>query len=191
MFTTNLEGLPVPLLPVQILLVNLVTDGLSALALGVDPINPDVMTRPPRKSTEAVITKKRVIYIVAQGFFIAFCSLLAFVFVLYVEKESLARARTAAFAVLVVSQTFHSFNCRSMTESIFKLGIFTNKKLVLAGFISFLIMMIAVFVPSLQTVFKTVPLGVYDLLLVLLISSFPLWAVEIWKVVLKKRKTNT
>ncbi|MBN1870646.1 MAG: calcium-transporting P-type ATPase, PMR1-type [Candidatus Omnitrophica bacterium] len=186
MFVSSLIGLPAPLLPIHILWVNLVTDGLPALALGVDPVSPDIMKRPPRRSTEAVIIKDQAILMLAQGSFIAFCSLLAFVFVLFIEKEGVARARTAAFIVLACSQLFHSFNCRSMTESIFKLGVFTNKKLVLATFVSFLLQMTVVHVPFFQQVFKTEPLGSFDWGLVLGISSFPLWAMEAWK--WKKRR---
>ncbi len=181
MFISSLIGFPAPLLPIHILWVNLITDGLPALALGVDPVDPHIMKRPPRKATEAVVTKDRVILILIQGFFIAFCSLSAFIFVFYIEKESLAHARTAAFIVLACAQLFHSFNCRSMTESLFKLGVFTNMKLVMATAISFLLQVAVVYVPFLQTVFKTEPLGVFDWLFVLGISSLPLWAMEIWK----------
>ncbi len=181
MFVSSLAGLPAPLLPIQILWVNLVTDGFPALALGVDPADPGVMNRPPRKAEEAVVTRDRALLMVAQGSFIAFCSLLAFVLVLFVEKGGIERARTAAFIVLSCSQLFHSFNCRSMTESIFKIGIFTNKKLVLAALVSFLLQMAVVYMPILQKVFKTEPLGLVDWLLMIIISSFPLWAMEVWK----------
>ncbi|MDD5634573.1 MAG: cation-translocating P-type ATPase, partial [Candidatus Omnitrophica bacterium] len=183
MFISSLLAFPVPLLPIHILWVNLVTDGLPALALGVDPVDPRIMERPPRKPKEAVITKERAVIMLAQGFFIAFCSLLAFVLVLFVEKEGLARARTAAFIVLSCSQLFHSFNCRSLTGSLFKIGIFTNKKLILAVLISFFLQMAVVYIPFLQTVFKTEPLGLFDWVLIFGISSLPLWAVEIWKAV--------
>ena len=116
-----------------------------------------------------------------QGGFIAFCSLLAFGFVLFIEKEGIGRARTAAFIVLACSQLFHSFNCRNNRESIFKIGFFTNKKLILAVLISFGLQMLVVYQPFLQTIFKTEPLGAFDWGLVLLISSFPLWAMEIVK----------
>jgi Ca2+-transporting ATPase len=178
MFVSSLIGWPVPLLPIQILWVNLVTDGLPALALGVDPVNPKIMQQPPREPNEAVITRPRAFLMLAQGAFIAFCSLLAFSFVLFVEKEGIGRARTAAFIVLACSQLFHSFNCRSTTESIFKLGIFTNKKLVIATFVSFLLQMAVVYLPFAQKVFKTEILGAFDWFLVLAISSFPLWAME-------------
>ncbi len=188
MFTSSLIGLPVPLLPIHILWVNLVTDGLPALALGVDPVNANIMNLPPRKSNEKVVTKSSALLMLTQGAFIAFCSLSAFCLVLFIEKESLVRARTAAFIVLSCAQLFHSFNCRSMTESLFKLGIFSNTKLVLATLVSFLMQMAVVYLPFAQKIFKTEPLGLFDWLLVLIISSLPLWAMEIWKVVNKKVK---
>jgi Ca2+-transporting ATPase len=188
MFVSSLVGFPAPLLPIHILWVNLVTDGLPALALGVDPVDPHVMTRPPRKPTEAVVTKDRAVLMLTQGSFIAFCSLLAFVLVLFVEKEGIGRARTAAFIVLACSQLFHSFNCRSMTDSIFKLGIFSNKKLVLAASVSFILLVAAVYLPFAQKVFKTEALGAFDWFLVLAISSFPLWAMEAYKLITAPRK---
>ncbi|MGA2914493.1 MAG: calcium-transporting P-type ATPase, PMR1-type [Sedimentisphaerales bacterium] len=182
MFVSSLVGLPPPLLPIHILWVNLVTDGLPALALGVDPISPDIMKQPPRSTNEAVITKPQALLMLAQGAFIAFCSLLAFCFVYYIEEgKNLGRARTAAFIVLSCSQLFHSFNCRSMTESLFKIGLFTNKSLILATFISFLLQMMVVYTPFIQKVFKTEMLGIFDWVLVIVISSFPLWAMEIVK----------
>ena len=181
MFVSSLIGWPAPLLPIQILWVNLVTDGLPALALGVDPVDPGIMDRPPRPPHEAVVTTQRAYTMLVQGAFIAFCSLAAFYFVSYVEREGLARARTAAFIVLAVSQLFHSFNCRSMTESIFRIGIFSNMKLVIATALSFVLQMAVVYVPFLQRVFKTAPLGLTDWILVVAISSLPLWGMEIVK----------
>jgi len=187
MFISSLAGWPVPLLPIQILWVNLVTDGLPALALGIDPVAPDIMKRPPRPTHEAVVTKQRTFWILVQGAFIAVCSLSAFAFVLYVEKEGIGRARTAAFIVLACSQLFHAFNCRSTTESLFRLGVMTNPKLVLANGVSFLLQMAVVYVPFFQKVFKTEPLGLFDWVLVVIISSLPLWAMEIMKAANKRR----
>jgi Ca2+-transporting ATPase len=186
MFVGAMIGLPVPLLPIQILWVNLVTDGLPALALGMDPTDPEIMKRRPRAPGEPVVTGSRGLLMLAQGAFIAACSLGAFAWVRYVEKggltdEGLARARTACFVVLAVSQLFHSYNCRSLTESLFKIGVFTNRSLLLATGISFGLQMMAVYAPGLQTVFKTEPLGPFDWLLVILISSLPLWGTEIYK----------
>jgi Ca2+-transporting ATPase len=191
MFVASVLFLPVPLLPIQILWINLVTDGLPALALGVDPTDRMIMNRPPRLKNEPVITRRMGGVIVAQGILIAFCSLLAFWFVLYVEKEGIERARTACFIVLSCSQLFHSFNCRSTHDSIFTLGLFTNTRLVWATFISFLLQISVVYIPALRIIFKTLQLGWFDWVLVLLISSFPLWVMEIVKLtsrILNKHK---
>lgn len=187
MFVSSVIGLPIPLLPIHILWVNLVTDGLPALALGVDPVAPDIMRRKPRKPDEPVVTKQRGVLMLAQGAFIAACSLFAFVFVLFIEKEGIVRARTAAFIVLACSQLFHSFNCRNLTESLFKIGLCTNKKLILACGVSFLLQMGVVYIPFLQKIFKTEPLGVFDWILVIAVSSFPLWAMEALKMINRKK----
>jgi Ca2+-transporting ATPase len=186
MFVSSLIGWPIPLLPIQILWVNLITDGLPALALGVDPIDPNVMKRPPRPSSQSVVTKQTALLMLAQGSFIAFCSLAAFAFVLFVENEGLSRARTAAFVVLACSQLFHSLNCRSQTESLFKIGILTNTKLIMAAAVSFLLQMAVVYVPFFQIIFKTEPLRVIDWIMVVVVSSLPLWAMELVKAINKK-----
>jgi Ca2+-transporting ATPase len=188
MFVASLVALPVPLLPIQILWVNLVTDGLPALALGVDPVDPKIMNRPPRKPDEPVVTRARAWLMMLQGAFIAFCSLSAFVYVLSFEKEGIGRARTAALAVLTCSQLFHSFNCRSMKVSLFKLGVFSNPSLVLATGLSFLLQISIIYVPFLQPVFKTQSLSLLDLGVIMAFSSLPLWAMEIVKAVNKKMK---
>jgi Ca2+-transporting ATPase len=168
--------------------VNLVTDGLPALALGVDPVDPHVMNRPPRKPDEPVITKARAWLIMAQGVFIAFCSLSAFYFVLKIENEGIVRARTAGLAVLACSQLFHAFSCRSMRHSLFKLGIFSNPNLVLAAGSSFLLQLLIIYAPFLQTVFKTQALSPADLGVILVFSSLPFWAMELIKVVNKRAR---
>lgn len=191
MFSASLLGLPVPLLPVQILWVNLVTDGLSALALGVDPVDPDIMRRLPRQPREPIVTRPRAFLMLSQGAFIALCNLSAFIFVLFGEKVGLARARTAAFSVLACYQLFHSFNCRSTTESLFTLGITTNRKLIFANSLSFLLQIMAVSTVVSRRIFKTEPLGLLDWLMVLLLSSFPLWAMEAVKALNRREKGNS
>ncbi|MDH4197274.1 MAG: calcium-translocating P-type ATPase, SERCA-type, partial [Candidatus Aminicenantes bacterium] len=186
MFTASLLALPVPLLPIQILWVNLVTDGLPALALGVDPVTRDVMKRPPRRPDEPVVGGGRIRLIVLQGAFIALCSLAAFLFVLKIEGEGLVRARTAALAVLACSQLFHAFNCRSQQESLFRLGILTNANLVLANVSSFVLQMAIIYLPFFQVVFKTEALGLVDLSVILVFSSLPFWGMEIVKALNRK-----
>lgn len=188
MFTASLAGLPVPLLPIHILWVNLVTDGLPALALGVDPVDPHVMKRQPRPVQDPVINRERAILLLLQGAFIAVCSLAAFCFVMFVENEGIARARTAAFIVLSCAQLFHAFNCRSMTRSLFDIGIRTNMNLVLANLVSFGLQMAVVYTPFLQKVFKTEPLGLFDWIMVIVISSMSLWAMELVKLAMRKSR---
>ncbi len=191
MFVTALVGLPVPLLPIQLLWVNLVTDGLPALALGVDPVDPKIMDRPPRKPDEPVITGARGWLIGLQGFLIAACSLGAFLFVLLYEKEGIELARTSALATLACSQLFHAFNCRSMRESLFKLKIFTNPQLVGATLLSFVLQLAVIYVPFLQPIFKTRALSPLDLGVMIAFSSLPLWVMEIVKALNRRFKFYT
>jgi Ca2+-transporting ATPase len=188
MLIASLCGLPAPLLPIHILWINLVTDGLPALALGVDPVDADIMRRPPRDPAEAVVDRRRGWVMVLQGAFIAACSLGAFAWVRFLEQEPLENARTAAFIVLSCAQLFHAFNCRHATRSLFQLGLFTNYKLVLAVAISAALQFIAVSVPCLEVIFKTVTLNLHDWLLVLAVSSLPLWLMELVKVFLRRRE---
>jgi Ca2+-transporting ATPase len=186
MFMAALLGYPVPLLPIQILWVNLVTDGLPALALGVDPVDPNIMERPPRKPDEPVITGARAWLIGLQGVLITTCSLAAFLFVLLYEKEGIDRARTAALATLACSQLFHAFNCRSMRESLFKLKVLSNPQLVYATGLSFLLQMAVIYVPFLQPVFKTQAMSAIDLGMIIVFSSLPLWVMELVKALNRK-----
>lgn len=188
MLIASLCGLPAPLLPIHILWINFVTDGLPALALGVDPVDADIMRRPPRDPAEAVVDRRRGVMMVLQGAFIAACSLGAFAWIRFMEQESLVYARTAAFIVLSCAQLFHAFNCRHATRSLFQLGLFTNYKLVLAVAISAALQFIAVSVPCLEGIFKTVTLNLHDWLLVLAVSSLPLWLMELVKVFLRHRE---
>jgi Ca2+-transporting ATPase len=196
MFVASLFGMPMPLSAIQILWVNLVTDGLPALALGVDPVEPKIMNRDPRPPDEPVLTKLGGTILIAQGVFIAFCTLLAFSLSLYFIPDQLnnpegpLHAMTMAFIVISVSQKFHSFNCRSNTESIFKLGLFSNRKLLYANLISFSIQMAAIYVPFLQSIFKTVALSPISLASAIIISSFPLWAMEIFKVIIRAKNNK-
>ncbi len=187
MFLASLAGLPVPLFPIQILWVNLVTDGLPALALGMDSTDPAIMKRQPRSPAEPVINVRSGMTMLAQGLLISMCALGAFLLVYKVKGEGLPQARTAAFIVLSCSQLFHAFNCRSTTQSIFKLGVFSNLKLVYAVALSFILQLAAVGVPCMKSVFKAESLSAVDWLLVLALSSFPLWAMEFVKAVLHIR----
>ncbi|MGD0783531.1 MAG: cation-translocating P-type ATPase, partial [Candidatus Aminicenantales bacterium] len=186
MFVTAMLGWPLPLLPIQLLWVNIVTDGLPALALGMDPVDRDIMSRPPRPTNEPIITRGRAVLILAQGVFIGACSLLAFAFVLFVEHESLSRARTAALIALTCSELFHALNCRNQRVSLFTLGLFTNGKLLLANSASLLLQFAIIFIPFTRTIFKVEALGLLDIVVLIIISALPLAAMELAKAVHRK-----
>jgi Ca2+-transporting ATPase len=187
MFVPSLLGMPVPLLPIHILWVNLITDGLPALALGVEPIERGIMQRQPRPKNEPVITKRGSFMILSQGAFITICTLAAFYLSLFWLKEDLGRARTLAFTTLTFSELLRSFAARSLAKPLFKIGVFTNMKLIYAVGSSFLLQMAVLYIPFLRVVFKVDPLRGADWLLIVLAASFPFCATELTKVINKKR----
>ena len=124
--------LPLPLLPVQILWINLVTDGLPALALAADPRAPDLMHRPPRDPHERFLDNRRLLRMSLQALLLALTSLGGFLYCLSESPQDLNSARTLAFTVLVITQLMHAFTCRSETLSLMQLGVLSNKSLLLA-----------------------------------------------------------
>ena len=163
MFLGIIMGMPIVLLPSQILLVNLVTDGLPAVALGVEPCNADSMKKPPRKKDESFFAGGLMFRIVFRGILISICTLAAFT-LLITNGASLEAARTGALLTLVMSQLFHVFECKSETGNIFTVPYFNNPKLILAVLFSVAVIAAAVYFPPLQAVFETVPLNSSQLL---------------------------
>ena len=157
MFLGMIMGMPVVLLPVQILLVNLVTDGLPAVALGMEPPEKDVMSRPPRKSTEGFFAGGLMWRIVIRGILIGLSTLASFTSVMRMNG-SVDACRTAALITLAVSQLIHVFECKSERKSIFGINPFNNVKLILAVLVSGGALAAAVLFTPLQQIFATVPL---------------------------------
>ncbi|MHB9057982.1 MAG: cation-translocating P-type ATPase [Bacillota bacterium] len=172
MFLAAVSGLPLPLLPIQILMVNLVTDGLPAMALGVEPGEPDVADRPPRPPQESVFAQRLAIKITLRGVIIGLCTLGVFWLAMKAGAD-VDHARTLAFATLVSSQLIHVFDCRSERRSVLKLGLFSNGFLLVAVAISTAMMLGAIYLPGMEHIFKTVPLGLGDWFWVLLASAGP------------------
>lgn len=166
MFLGILMGMPIILLPVQILLVNLVTDGLPAIALGLEPPENDIMTKPPRKSTEGFFSDGLMGKIIFRGVFIGLSTLASFAVTLR-TGGTIEAGRTAALITLVMSQLIHVFECKSEAKSIFKIKFFNNIKLVLAVLVSLGALALAVTFPPLQTVFETVTLTSQQILIAL------------------------
>lgn len=171
MFLVTLAGLPLPLLPIQILWVNLVTDGLPAMALGVDNADPDVMSRRPRSPKESIFAQGLGRMIISRGLYIGLGTPLVFVLSLLLTDGNLSIARTMAFCTLVFSQLFHVFDCKSERYSVFQVGFFSNSYLVLAVMCSVTMQLAVVYIPALQPVFKTVALTGYQWALILMVAG--------------------
>ena len=180
--------LPLPLIAVQILWVNLVTDGLPALALGVDPPDPDIMQRPPRDLKESVFTA-RVNLLIA----VVAVTMTLFTIPVFLSKLALGEkeARTIVFTLIVMFEMFNAFNCRSERHSLLKVGFTKNRFLLIAVASSILLQLAVIYVPFLQAVFETAPLGVYDWALVILLSATVIVTVEASKRVGREVGRNT
>ncbi|CUO00634.1 Calcium-transporting ATPase [Sarcina ventriculi] len=170
MFLASLFYLPTPMLPIQILFVNLATDGLPAIALGVDPADKDIMNQQPRDKKEGVFARGLTEKILVRGCLIGICTLLSFIGGMYYGM-SLETCRTMALATLVMSQLFHVFECRSERHSIFEIKLFSNPYLVLAVLSSVIMLLSIIYVPFLRQIFHTTALGINNWLLVLFCSS--------------------
>ncbi len=166
MFLGMLMGLPVVLLPIHILLVNLVTDSLPAVALGLEPGDEDTMTRKPRGGDESVFSNGLLTTIIFRGFLIGLTTLAVFVTFLK-HGSGIDVARTAALFALIITQLFHVFECKSETRSLFSVHYFNNFKLLGAVLISMLVTLATIYVPQMRLVFKTVPLSIGELLVVI------------------------
>ena len=164
MFLGIIMGMPMVLLPTQILLVNLVTDGLPAIALGVEPPEEENMRKPPRKADESFFSEGLMWKIVFRGILIGLCTLGSFT-VINKLFGSVSAARTAALFTLVLSQLCHVFECKSEKKNIFTVPYMNNKKLIGAVLISLAIVFGAAYFPPLQVIFCTVPLTCEQLLI--------------------------
>lgn len=170
-----------PLLPIHILWINLVTDSLPALALGVDPAEEGIMNREPNRE-KGLLNKSMAFRIGYQGILIGILTLIAFLYgygSLGMEG-SLAQGQTMAFIVLAFSQLVHSFNIHSSQKSVFK-TFFKNKMLILATFTNALMMFAVLFIPVIRDLFKLVALDLHHWEVVILLMFFPLIVVEIMK----------
>ncbi|MFS0672377.1 calcium-translocating P-type ATPase, SERCA-type [Ornithinibacillus sp. 179-J 7C1 HS] len=172
MLFAMLLGMPLPLVPVQILWVNLVTDGLPAMALGLDKAEDDVMKRSPRSPNEGVFARGLGYKIITRGILIGIVTLIAFIVTYQNNPDNLVYAQTVAFTTLVMAQLIHVFDCRS-EKSVFDRNPFENMYLVLAVISSVLLLLVVLYWAPLQPIFHTVSLGLRDWLLILGMSALP------------------
>ncbi|WP_455280936.1 calcium-transporting P-type ATPase, PMR1-type [[Eubacterium] cellulosolvens] len=179
-FIASLLGFPLPLTAIQILWVNLTTDGLPALALSVDPSDPDIMWRKPRDPRESIFTRGVKFLIFGVGILMCLCILPIFGWILQSTRD-LTKAMTFAFTIMVMIEMFNAFNCRSEKHSIFKVGFFRNKKLVIAVILSILLQLAIIYLSPLQPIFNTTSLSVMDWIVIILISATVIPVVELGK----------
>lgn len=159
MFLASIFYLPNPLTPIQILFVNLATDGLPAIALGVDPADKDIMMQQPREKGESIFARGLWSKILVRGCLIGICTLMAFMTGRLYGMD-LATCRTLALTTLVMSQLLHVFECRSERHSIFEIKLFTNPYLVGAVLVSIIMVCGILYIPFLADVFNTVALDI-------------------------------
>jgi len=178
LFLAPLIGLPIPLLPIHILWINLVTDGLPGLAFSAEPAEPGVMQRPPRPPDESIFAHGMWQHIVWVGLFVGGVSIASQAWAL---SRDAAYWQTVVFSVLTISQLFHSLAVRSETASLFSIGLTSNLPMLGAVLLTVLLQLLVIYVPALNVVFHTQPLPLFDLLVCLLLSSLVLVAVELEK----------
>jgi P-type Ca2+ transporter type 2C len=184
-----LAGWPVPLLPIQILWINLITDGFPALALAMEKPEPDVMKRRPRPPKEPFLTRARGMRILVHGALVSAVVIAAFAYALFTGGSSYAQ--TTAFYVVTFSQLFFSFGCRSQRFTLPQLGMFTNPYLLVAIVISGILQMSLLWIPFTRHIlFNGVPHFGWDWLVIFGLALIPVSVVEITKIIRGLRKAS-
>jgi len=186
-FLAPFLGLPIPLLPIHILWINLVTDGLPGLALAAEPEEKDLMKRPPRHPGESIFAHGLGTHMIWVGLLMGAMSIFTQAWSI---KTGHAHWQTMVFTVLCLSQMGHVFAIRSEKESLFKQGLLSNKPLLGAVILTFILQMLTIYVPFINPIFKTEPLSLNELAFTLIMSSVVFIAVEIEKW-FKRRKDLT
>lgn len=171
-----------PLLPIQLLWINLVTDSLPALSLGMEPVEHDVMSRKPRSKNESIFAHGVGVMAILQGILIGGLTLVAYYIGTRtsIQNAGIPLGETMAFAVLAISQLVHAFNIRS-SHSLFKIGFHTNKYMVGAFFASLALMLIVLFVPFFQSIFEVITMNSTEWAIVIGLALVPLVVMEIVK----------
>ncbi len=176
----SLCGLPAPFAPVHLLFINLLTDSLPAIAIGMEPARRSLFADPPRDPKAPILDRALMARILVQGALIAAPTMAMFLFGL--QDGDTARAMTLAFATLTLARLFHGFNCRGR-ESIFRLGLRTNQFVLLAFGLGVLLLALALCVPALSTLFAVQPLSGIDLFGILLAAILPTAFIQLGKLV--------
>ena len=201
MFVALLIGLEAPLIATQLLWINLITDSFPAIALGMDPGNPDVMKEKPRDAKESFFARGAVIHLILGGILIGSLTILAFWFGYYehgyspfdhsAPDNTVEYARTMAFMVLVICQLFFSLAVRDSSKSIFQIGFFSNKYVVGAIVLGVLLQLVVIGIPVMQKAFHLQMLDLRGWLIAIFLGLIPLLVIEIVKIFIRVRVKHT
>jgi len=178
-------GLSLPMLPIQLLYLNLVTDTFNGVALAMEPGHNDVLNHPPRNKKEKLLNKEIIIFLILMAGLMAIGTIPLFVHFL---PQGLNKARTIAFVSMSMFQLFNVLNMRSLKKSLFKIGIFSNKWVILSLVASLGLMLGVIYLPWIQNIFQFVPLSLGEFGLIILITSSIFIAGEIYKFVKYRNK---
>ena len=184
-FLAILAGLPTPLVTIQLLAINLITDAFPAFALGMEKEESGVMDRAPRDPAEPIVDKKMRIAVVVQSVFLALGTLGSFLFG-YIVHDSLDVARTAAFLTLVLGELLRAYSARSEKTSIFRMKVLENSYLNKCVLFSALFLLATIYIPFLNPVFSTVPLVLDEILMALLLAFVPMLGGELAKKIVNR-----
>lgn len=188
-FVSILIGWEIPLVPIQLLWLNLVTDSFPAMALGVEKAEPGIMNHPPRDTKEPILDKEMLGGIVFQAVAIAFASLLSYYWAarMYGVGKGLVHVRSVVFTTLITAELLRAFSSRSQTYTLFKIGFFTNIRMIQAVLTSFLLTVMVLYVPVFNEIFDVMPLGWHDWEVVLTFSFIPMIVGELYKDLFKNK----
>ena len=179
-------GFPIPYIPVQILWLNLVTNGIQDVALAFEPGEAGITNDPPRDPGEGIMSRLVIQRTVLMGIIMAVGTL--FVFITRLEDGvSLERARTAALTTMVLFQFYQAMNCRSETQSVFRMSMLSNPFLFISIIAAFLAQIAILYLPAFQWIFRTVPLNIHEWSEIVLVTVTILAAVETDKYIRRKK----
>jgi Ca2+-transporting ATPase len=186
LFLAPFLGLPVPLQPIHILWINLVTDGLPALALSLEPAEGNVMHRPPRRPAESLFSHGLGIHAVWVGMLMGGITISLQAWAIHIGDS---HWQTMVFTVLCLTQLGHVMAIRSEQESLFRQGVLSNRPLFAVVVATIVLQLMTIYVPALNPLFKTQPLSTGELAAVVVLSSLVFFAVELEKLIKRKKKT--
>lgn len=181
-------GLPLPLLPKQILWINLVTCGINDLSLATEPIHSDVLKNPPKNQNENILNRTLVPFAIIISIIMTAFSLLAYHLLI---DQSVEMARTGIFVIVAMTQLFNVLNMRSLKAPISSIGMFSNRNVNLALVVSFLLLLAVIYAPGLSTIFEFAPLPIANLLLAIVFSSSVFFAMEAYKYLTHNKRKST